>query len=100
MLDPGRATEYEAQEVRTDYQISPSFLPFQESNRSKHYVAMDFSGKVGRICSEKDIKGFTSKDGYAYFRRKVRMRSLSSYSLFWGAGIDESISCAFVLEAL
>jgi len=42
-----------------------------DSNRSKHYVAMDFSGKVGRICSEKDIKGFTSKDGYAYFRRKV-----------------------------
>ena len=55
---------------------------------------MDFSGKVGRICSEKDIKGFTSKDGYAYFRRKVKMGSLSS-SL--GAGtIDKSISCAFV----
>ena len=34
---------------------------------------MDFSGKVGRICSEKDIKGFTSKDGYAYFRRKVKI---------------------------
>ena len=44
---------------------------------------MDFSGKVGRICSEKDIKGFTSKDGYAYFRRKVKMGSLSSL----GAGI-------------
>ena len=48
---------------------------FQDSNRSKHYVAMDFSGKVGRICSEKDIKGFTSKDGYAYFRRKVNEKA-------------------------
>lgn len=51
-----------------------SITPFQDSNRSKHYVAMDFSGKVGRICSEKDIKGFTSKDGYAYFRRKVNKK--------------------------
>ena len=43
----------------------------KESNRSKHYVAMDFSGKVGKICAEKDIKAYTSRDGYAYFRRKV-----------------------------
>ena len=47
-------------------------MPFQESTRSKHYVAMDFTGKVGRIVDHKDIKGFTAGgNGYAYFRRKV-----------------------------
>lgn len=40
--------------------------------KARHYVAMDFTGKVGRIVEGKDcVKGYTSKDGYAYFRRKV-----------------------------
>jgi hypothetical protein len=45
----------------------------QDSNRSKHYVAMDFTGKVGRIVDQRDLMGpgYCSKDGYAYFRRKV-----------------------------
>ncbi len=47
--------------------------PLQDSSRSRHYVAMDFTGKVGVIVDRKDIcsSGYTSKDGYAYFRRKV-----------------------------
>lgn len=32
---------------------------------------MDFSGKVGRIVDGKDIRGYSSKEGYTYFRRKV-----------------------------
>ena len=48
------------------------FVFLQESTRSRHYVAMDFTGKVGRIVDNKDlIRGYTPKDGYAYFRRKV-----------------------------
>lgn len=43
---------------------------FQDSSRSKHYVAMDFTGKVGKIVDNKDVvRGYTSA-GYAYFRRK------------------------------
>ena len=37
---------------------------------------MDFTGKVGRVVEGANIpnghgKCYTSKDGYAYFRRKV-----------------------------
>lgn len=43
-----------------------------ESMRAKHYVAMDFTGKVGKIVDNKDlVRGVPTKDGYAYFRRKI-----------------------------
>ncbi len=39
---------------------------------------MDFTGKVGRICENGELSSaasvgrcYTSKDGYAYFRRRV-----------------------------
>eukprot|EP00095_Tigriopus_kingsejongensis_P009312 maker-scaffold320_size207635-snap-gene-1.13 protein:Tk09312 transcript:maker-scaffold320_size207635-snap-gene-1.13-mRNA-1 annotation:"growth factor receptor-bound protein 14-like isoform x2" len=47
-----------------------------DSNRTRHYVAMDFSGKVGRIVDQKDVRGYTTKDGYAYFRRKVSPKDI------------------------
>lgn len=37
---------------------------------------MDFSGKVGRIVDQKDVRGYTTKDGYAYFRRKVSPKDI------------------------
>ena len=40
--------------------------------RSLHYVAMDFTGKVGKIVDDKHVRGIpATKDGYTYFRRKV-----------------------------
>lgn len=47
-----------------------------ESNRSLHYVPMDFSGKSGRLISPKDIQGQRTKDGYTYFRRKIEARNV------------------------
>ena len=52
------------------------FLLLQESNRSLHYVPMDFSGKSGRLISPKDIQGQRTKDGYTYFRRKIEARNV------------------------
>lgn len=52
-----------------DYKSVPAS---NESMRAKHYVAMDFTGKVGKIVDNKDIvRGVPTKDGYAYFRRKI-----------------------------
>jgi len=47
-----------------------------ESNRSLHYVPMDFSGKSGRLISPKDIQGQRTKDGYTYFRRKIEPKNV------------------------
>jgi hypothetical protein len=32
---------------------------------------MDFTGKVGRIVDKECIRGFTTKDGLTFFRRKM-----------------------------
>lgn len=47
-----------------------------ESNRSLHYVPMDFSGKSGRLISPKDVQGQRTKDGYTYFRRKIEPKNV------------------------
>jgi len=49
-----------------------SIQAHNESQRSKHYVPMDFSGKEGgRIVDLSDLPGnCPTKEGYTYFRRK------------------------------
>ena len=41
---------------------------------------MDFTGKQGRIIDSKEChRGYTSKDGYAYFRRKVSPKDAAPF---------------------
>lgn len=62
---------------RHDPEEYTSIQAVNESVRSRHYVAMDFTGKVGKILDNKEfIRGYTSKDGYAYFRKKCTPKNL------------------------
>jgi len=55
-----------------------SILAHNESQKSKHYVPMDFTNREGRIVDFSDLPGHCpTKEGYTYFRRKCMQSNVS-----------------------
>jgi len=55
-----------------------SISAHNESQKSKHYVPMDFTNREGRIVDFSDLPGHCpTKEGYTYFRRKCMQSNVS-----------------------